>query len=263
MPPSNMSLTDEQLLLYSRQIMLPQIDVKGQQKLLDANVLVLGAGGLGCPALLYLTACGVGSIQVVDNDIIERSNIQRQIIYQLSDIGRSKAEVACERMRLLNNDAKINAINKLPDDEKLLAMVEQADVVLDGTDNFSSRYRHNRACVQTHTPLVSGAVIRFEGQVTTFDNKLPSGPCYHCLYPEGVDEEQNCSENGVLGPVAGMVASVMATETIKTVVSIGASLNGRLLLLDALQMEWRTVRYTQDANCPVCAVASSSNARSY
>ena len=245
-------LTDDQLLLYSRQIMLPQIDVTGQQKLLDANVLVLGAGGLGCPALLYLAASGVGNIVIVDHDDIELSNVQRQILFSATDVGRKKTAVAQERIEALQTNTRVETVDTLPDDSLLEALVAKTDVVIDGTDNFDSRYRHNLACVQQRTPLVSGAVIRFEGQVTVFDHKDASSACYHCLYPHARDEQENCSENGVLGSVAGMVASVMATEVIKMLVNIGDSLSGRLLLLDALAMEWRTVQLKQDLNCPVC-----------
>ena len=232
--------------------MLPQIDVKGQQKLLDANVLVLGAGGLGCPALLYLATSGIGNIVIVDNDVIELSNVQRQILFTTADVGRKKTAVARERIEELQTNTSIETIDILPDDSLLENLVAKADVVLDGTDNFDSRYRHNLACTQQRTPLVSGAVIRFEGQVTVFDHKDVSSACYHCLYPDARDEQENCSENGVLGSVAGMVASVMVTEAIKLLVNIGDSLSGRLLLLDALAMEWRTVKLKQDSNCPVC-----------
>ena len=248
----NSQLTDEQLLLYSRQIMLPQIDIQGQEKLLNAKVLVLGAGGLGCPALLYLAASGVGELVIVDNDVIELSNVQRQILFRSTDVGRKKTEVACERIELLQTNCNVTVMDNLPDDAQLMNLVEQADVVLDGTDNFNSRYRHNLACVHTQTPLISGAVIRFEGQVTVFDNKDAAAPCYHCLYSDAQNEQENCAENGVLGSVAGLVATVMATEAIKLIVGIGESISGRLLLLDALAMEWRMVKFKQDPSCPVC-----------
>ncbi len=233
--------------------MLPQIDIQGQKKLLNTTVLVLGVGGLGCPALLYLAASGVGAIHIVDDDIVDLSNLQRQILYHASDVGRKKTEVARERIELLDTDTKVTAFDERPDDKQLATLIEHADVVLDGTDNFSSRYKHNETCVQMRTPLVSGAVIRFEGQVTLFDNRKAKSPCYHCLYPNGQDEDENCTENGVLGSVAGMIATVMATEAIKLIIEIGNTLNGRLLLLDALHMEWRTVGIKQDPNCPVCA----------
>lgn len=250
-------LSDDQLLLYSRQIMLPQIDIQGQEKLLAAKVVIFGVGGLGCPALLYLAASGIGEITIVDDDVIELSNVQRQILYSASDVGRKKTTVASERIELLQTNCKVNVIDKLPDDAQLATLIKHADVVLDGTDNFNSRYRHNLACVQTRTPLVSGAVIRFEGQVTVFNNQDMSAPCYHCLYPDAQDEQENCSENGVLGSVAGMVASVMATEAIKVIVNIGQPISERLLLMDALAMEWRTVKFKQDPNCPICKTKRS------
>ena len=246
-------LNDDQLLQYSRQIMLPQIDMVGQQKLLDANVLVLGAGGLGCPLLMYLATCGVGAITIVDPDVIELSNLQRQVLFGVNDIGRNKVEVAKEKIQQLNAQTQISTLKYIPDDNELRSLVRTADVVIDGTDNFAARYRHNQFCVTGETPLVSGAVIRFEGQVTTFDCRSSDSPCYHCLYPQGQDQDLNCSENGVLGPVAGMIATAMATEAVKLIVNVGESLSGRLLLLDALHMEWRTVRLQQDPQCLVCS----------
>ena len=245
-------LTDDQLLLYSRQIMLPQIDIGGQQKLLDAHVLVLGAGGLGCPALLYLAASGIGNIIIVDDDIIELSNVQRQILFNATDVGKKKTNVAQTKIEALQTNCKVETVDTLPDDDQLLDLVQKADIVLDGTDNFDSRYRHNLACAQAKIPLVSGAVIRFEGQVAVFDHNDPTTACYHCLYPDAQDERVNCSENGVLGSVAGLVACVMATEAIKMLLQVGDPLKGRLLLLDALAMDWRSVKLNQDPDCPVC-----------
>ncbi len=247
-------LSDTQLLQYSRQIMLPQIDVSGQQTLMDSNVLVLGAGGLGCPALLYLATAGVGTIVIVDHDKVDRSNIQRQILYSAADIGLHKADVASEKLRHFAEDIVVTPVNQLPEDAELLDHINAADLVLDGTDNFAARYRHNQTCLAAKTPLVSGAVIRFEGQVATFDSRDPGSPCYHCLYSNAVDDEQlNCSENGVLGPVAGMIGTVMATEAIKVLLNIGESLTGRLLLLDALDMQWRSLTLRKDKNCPACS----------
>ena len=247
-------LSDAQLLQYSRQIMLPQIDVAGQQKLIDANVLMLGAGGLGCPALYYLVTAGVGNIVIVDHDVIDVSNIQRQILYTLNDVGQHKADVASVKLNQLSTQLNITPIAYKPDEQQLRELITQADVVLDGTDNFQSRYFHNQLCVQTKTPLISGAVIRFEGQITTFDTSKDHSPCYHCLYPNATDEQQlNCTENGVLGSVAGMIGTMMATEAIKIIVGIGESLVGKLILLDALHMEWRTVKLSRDSSCPVCS----------
>lgn len=246
-------LNDQQLLQYSRQIMLPQIDVVGQQRLMNANVLVLGAGGLGCPALFYLVTAGIGGITIVDHDNIDVSNMHRQILYNASDIGLAKANVACEKLQQFNTQASITAIAKIPDENELLDLVDHADLVIDGTDNFAARYRHNQVCFEKRTLLISGAVVRFEGQVTAFDPKDHTSPCYHCLYPSGQDEDLNCSENGVLGPVAGMIGTTMATEAIKLITGIGESLVGRLLLLDALSMQWRVIKLRKDPHCSVCA----------
>ncbi len=251
--PEVKELSDEQLLQYSRQIMLPQIDVVGQQKLTKANVLVLGAGGLGCPALFYLVSAGIGNIVIVDHDKIDLSNMQRQILYGMQDVGQYKAQVASEKLKQFASGSSIIPITYIPDDQELLGYIEQADLVLDGTDNFSARYRHNQMCVNANTPLISGAVIRFEGQITTFDIRNAHSPCYHCLYPNAQDEQLNCSENGVLGPVAGMIGTMMATEAVKLIVGIGESLVGRLMLLDALNMEWRSVKLRKDTNCPICS----------
>ena len=251
--PNSSDLTDDQLLQYSRQIMLPQIDVVGQQKLLNAKILVLGAGGLGCPALAYLASCGVGNIVIVDPDRIELSNIQRQILFDSSDIGLFKSEVAKQKIQKYSREMQVSSLTAIPKSQDLVALFSQSDVVLDGTDNFSSRYQHNQISVETRTPLVSGAVIRFEGQLTCFDHRKPNSPCYHCLYPDGQDEDLNCSENGVLGPVAGMVGTMMATEAVKLILEIGETLSGKLLLLDALNMEWRTVGLSKDRSCSVCS----------
>ena len=249
----NKDLNDQQLMRYSRQIMLPQIDVAGQQKLISSNVLVLGMGGLGCPLLMYLVSCGVGSVTIVDPDIVELSNLQRQILFGIDDLGRKKVEVAKEKAQQLNDQVDIVAVDHIPDDDELRRLIDSSDVVVDGTDNFAARYRHNQYCVDCETPLVSGAVIRFEGQVTIFDRRNSQSPCYHCLYPQGEDQVLNCTENGVLGPVAGMIATVMATETVKLIMNTGELLTGRLLLLDALHMEWNTVTLTKDPQCPICS----------
>jgi adenylyltransferase/sulfurtransferase len=233
--------------------MLPQIDVEGQQKLIDASVLVLGAGGLGCPALSYLATAGIGEIVIVDPDVVDQSNMQRQILYTVEDIGRYKAEVAEHKLRQFGTQLQITALTKIPNEQELLALVTHADIVLDGTDNFEARYKHNEACLRAKTPLISGAVIRFEGQLTTFDHRNADSPCYHCLYPKAAEEQLNCSENGVLGPVAGIVGTMMATEAIKTLLAIGESLTGKLILIDALHMDWRSVRLRKDSSCPVCS----------
>ena len=248
-------LNDDQLLQFSRQIMLPQIDITGQQKLLTARVLILGVGGLGCPLLMYLAGCGVGKIVIVDPDVIELSNLQRQVLFDLHDVGRNKVDVAKEKIQQSNPQVQITTRTYIPDDDELISLIEDTDVVIDGTDNFAARYRHNQFCLNSKTPLVSGAVIRFEGQVTTFDHRNSASPCYHCLYPQGQEQDLNCTENGVMGPVAGMIATIMATEVVKLITNSGELLTGRLFLVDALHMECRTVRFEKDPQCLVCANA--------
>lgn len=247
-----MSLTDEQLLRYSRHIMLPALDVAGQERLLASRVLIIGLGGLGAPVAMYLAASGVGHLVLVDFDEVELSNLQRQIIHDTDSIGKTKVESARKRIHALNPDVKLTLIDHRLSRDQLVKQARHADVIIDASDNFDARYLINEVGVQTHTPLVSGAVIRFEGQVTVFTNKK-EGPCYRCLYPKGETMEESCSETGILAPVAGIIGAIQATETCKLLTGIGETLEGRLLLLDARQMTWRTVKLRQDAACPVCS----------
>ncbi len=245
-------MNDEQLLRYSRQIMLPQVDVAGQQKLLDSTVLIMGMGGLGSPVAMYLATAGVGHLVLADFDRVELSNLQRQIIHRQSSIGLLKVESAEKMLQELNSEIKISTIAEKLTTQTLLAKLDEIDCVVDGTDNFASRFAINDACVQSETPLVSGAAIRFEGQVSVFINNSTS-PCYQCLYPDtGEELEQTCSENGVLSPLVGIIGSVQATEVLKLLMGIGTTLQARLLLLDALAMEWRTVKLKQDPECLIC-----------
>ena len=244
-------MDDNQLLRYSRQIMLPQVDALGQQKLLDSSALIVGMGGLGSPVAMYLASAGVGHLILADFDQVEISNLQRQIIHATSDIGRDKVDSAYDRLKQLNPDITITRFKQKLDDAALDDLVPQVDVVIDGCDNFTTRFAVNRACVKHHTPLVSGAAIRFEGQVSVFLND-GNGPCYHCLYKEGGEEEMRCSENGVLAPLTGLIGSLQAIEAIKVLVNIGEPLAGRLLLIDALTMEIRVLRLRKDPNCGVC-----------
>ena len=244
-------MDDNQLLRYSRQIMLPQVDALGQQKLLDSSALIVGMGGLGSPVAMYLASAGVGHLILADFDQVEISNLQRQIIHATSDIGRDKVDSAYDRLKQLNPDITITRFKQKLDDAALDDLVPQVDVVIDGCDNFATRFAVNRACVKHHTPLVSGAAIRFEGQVSVFLNN-GNGPCYHCLYKEGGEEEMRCSENGVLAPLTGLIGSLQAIEAIKVLVNIGEPLAGRLLLIDALTMEIRVLRLRKDPNCGVC-----------
>lgn len=253
-------MNDEQLLRYSRQIMLPQVDADGQTRLLESRVLVIGLGGLGSPIAMYLAAAGVGHVDVSDFDTVEISNLQRQIVHATPDIGRTKVDSAVDRLRSLNPDVEITGINRSLADDDLIRLVEAADVVVDGSDNFETRFAVNEASVRTVTPLVSGAVIRFEGQITTFIPQDPASPCYRCLYKDDSEEMQTCSQTGVLAPVPGIVGSIQATEVLKVLLGL-PTLCGRLLLLDAESMEIRTLRLPKDPKCPVCGSTQPKQAK--
>ena len=245
-------MNDDQLLRYSRQIMLPEFDIAGQQALLDAKALVVGLGGLGSPAALYLAALGVGSLVLVDHDTVDVSNLQRQIIHDHNSLGRTKVESAAARIAALNPATRVVTIESRLEGAALTSAVAEADVVLDGTDNFTARYAINEACVQTKTPLVSGAAIRLEGQVTVIDPRRDDAPCYRCLYGSAGDEALNCAENGVAAPLVGIIGSVQAMEAMKIIASVGDSLAGYVLHLDAKRMEWRRLRLTKDPDCQTC-----------
>ena len=245
-------MNDEQLLRYNRQIMLPQIDVEGQQKLADAHVLIIGMGGLGSPAAIYLTAAGIGSLTLVDFDKVELTNLQRQIVHRNNDIDKLKVDSAKRNLMEINPAVQINTIGTRPDQQMLGKLVQQADVVIDASDNYETRFAVNGACVEHRIPLVSGAAIRFEGQISVFDKRRDDSPCYNCLYPKAGDEEETCSENGILAPVVGIIGSTQALEAIKIICGIGETLVGRLLILDALSMSWRSMKLKRDPACPVC-----------
>ncbi len=227
-------MNDNQLLRYSRQIMLPQIDIAGQQKLLNAKVLIVGAGGLGSPAAIYLAAAGVGHITIYDNDTVDLSNLQRQIAHYTADIGTGKAISSCETLNKLNPEVQVHAVQQRLEGDKLDEEVKNADVLLDCSDNFKTRFAINQACVKLQTPLVSGAAIRFEGQVSVFTSGQNNSPCYNCLYSSDGEELQNCATNGVIAPITGIVGSIQALEAMKLILGIGETLTGRLLLIDGL-----------------------------
>lgn len=245
-------MQDQQLLRYSRQIMLPEMDVAGQQKLLDATVLIVGMGGLGCPAAMYLAAAGIGHLIIADDDIVELTNLQRQIAHSQFDLGTAKVDSVQQTLKGLNPDLKITAMRQRLNGDDLEQAVSSADIVVDACDNFTSRFAINRACINHGKPLVSGAAIRMEGQVAVFDSSIPESPCYQCLYNEGDDEDSSCSTNGVMAPVVGIIGSVQAMETIKLIAHIGQPLFGRLLLLDATTMQWREMKLPRDNECPAC-----------
>ena len=246
------SMNDNQLLRYSRQIMLPQCDIEGQQKLLASKVLIVGAGGLGSPASMYLAAAGIGHITIYDNDVVELSNLQRQIAHNTPDIGLDKVISTQQTLKNLNPDVLVRAVKQRLTGEALDAEVIAADIVLDCSDNFSTRFAINQACVKHQTPLVSGAAIRFEGQVSVFSPGKNNSPCYNCLYSSDGEELQNCSTNGVIAPITGIIGSIQALEAIKLIISAGEPLIGKLLLLDGLTMEWRTMTLKKNATCPTC-----------
>lgn len=245
-------MNDTQLLRYSRQILLPEFGTEAQDRLLQSRVLIVGAGGLGSPVALYLAASGIGTLAIADPDQVELSNLQRQILHQQADIGQPKVLSAQQHIMALNPDTRVIPIASRLMANALLEQVEQADLVIDASDNFATRYAINTACLASQTPLVSGAAIRMEGQVAVFRPDLDQGPCYRCLYRDGTEAEQTCAENGVLAPLVGIIGSLQAMEAIKVLTGIGESLCGRLLLVDAKHMDIRTLRLRRDPACPDC-----------
>ncbi len=249
-------MNDDQLLRYSRQILLPQIDITGQQKLLNSHVLVVGLGGLGSPVALYLAAAGVGHLTLVDDDVVELSNLQRQIIHGEQDIGRLKVESAADSLRALNSSVQIDTHSTRLSEQNLNKAVTAADVVVDCSDNFATRFLLNKVTQQLNTPLVSGAAIRMEAQVTVYDPRQIGSACYRCIYEDNGELQQTCSESGVLSPLLGIIGSMQAVETVKLLTDIGESLAGRLMILDALAMTWRELKLRQDPDCPICKKVS-------
>lgn len=248
-------MNDNQLLRYSRHILLPQIGIEGQDAIVAARVLVVGAGGLGSPAAMYLAAAGVGTLVLADGDTVDLTNLQRQILHSQKSIGRLKVESGADALALLNPETRVIPLARRLEDAELDTEIALADVVLDCSDNFATRHAINRACVQHRKPLVSGAAVRFDGQVSVFDLRQVASPCYHCLFPEGEDvDEVRCAVMGVFAPITGIVGAVQAAEALKLLVGCGETLTGRLLLLDALAMEWRTIRLGRDPSCAVCAI---------
>jgi adenylyltransferase/sulfurtransferase len=245
-------MEDNELLRYSRQIMLPEIDISGQEKLLQSSVLVVGMGGLGCPVAMYLAAAGIGQLTLTDDDAVDLTNLQRQIAHGTDDIGKQKVESVYQTILSLNPGTNVSTINARLEGDALVTQIESADVVVDASDNFTTRFAINAACVKTRTPLVSGAAIQLEGQVTVVNPADRDSPCYRCLYDEADDAQFSCAENGVLAPVVGMIGTVQAMETIKLLVGFGEILSGYLLVLDARNMEWRKFKLLKNPACPVC-----------
>ena len=246
-------MNDDQLLRYSRHILLPQIGIEGQEKFRRAHALVVGAGGLGSPVALYLASAGIGALTICDHDAVDLTNLQRQILHRIDAIGAPKAESARRTLAGINPEVRVTALTERVAGARLEALVRDADVVLDCSDNFATRYALNRACVAQRKPLVSGAGVRFDGQIAVFDLRDARAPCYHCLFPEsGENEDMRCAVMGVFAPLVGVIGAMQAAEALKLVAGLGATLNGRLLLFDALTTEWRTVRIARDLACPVC-----------
>ena len=247
-------MNDEQLMRYSRQIMMPDFDMAGQQALLNAKVLIVGMGGLGCPVALYLASAGVGELWLADYDEVDVSNLQRQIAHTQNDIGRPKVSSVAEHIKAINPQIKIEPIVDKLNGRMLDSAVEHVDLVVDASDNFATRFDINRACVQGNKPLVSGAAIRSEGQVVVFDSRDEASPCYRCLYPDSSDDTQlSCSESGVLSPLVGVIGSMQALEAIKLLAGFGESLIGQLMIFDAKVMEWRKLKVPKNPECPICS----------
>ncbi len=245
-------MEDEELLRYSRQIMLPEIEIEGQERLRAARALIVGLGGLGSPAAMYLAASGVGRLTLVDFDAVELSNLQRQIAHTTASLGKPKVESARATLRALNPHVAIEALAHAPDAAELHALVERADVVLDCTDNLPTRLAINAACVAARVPLVVGAAIRMEGQLMVWRPDVPEAPCYRCLYRGDEAPDETCVHGGVLAPVVGIVGSLQAIEAVKLLVGAGETLTGRLLLIDARTMEFNELRLPRNPACPVC-----------
>ncbi len=246
-------MNDDQLLRYSRQIMLDDFDIQGQQRLLDAKVLIVGLGGLGSPVALYLAAAGVGELWLADFDRVDLSNLQRQIAHTMADIDRPKVVSASEAIAAINPQVRTSCLSEKLTGQFLQDAIARVDLVIDASDNFATRFEVNQACVSLKKPLVSGAAIRSEGQVIVFDSREEDSPCYRCLYDDGSgDESLSCSESGVLAPLVGVIGSMQALEAVKLLSGFGESLQGQLLIFDAKVMEWRKLKVPQNPECPVC-----------
>ena len=245
-------MTPEQQDRYNRQIKLPQVGEIGQENLLESRILIIGMGGLGSPVSMYLAAAGVGQLVLADYDQVDTSNLQRQIVHSHANIGELKATSARDTLLRLNPAASVDALNYELDDEELSEQIAQADVVVDCTDNFPSRFELNRVSLTTGTPVVSGAAIRWEGQVSTFIPKNPDSPCYQCLYPDTGIEAATCANEGVVAPIVGVVGTTQALETLNVLLKTGSGLCGRLLVLDGIAMEWQTISLPRNENCPAC-----------
>jgi len=248
-----MSLSRDELIRYSRQIKLEQVGIQGQQRLTEAHVIVLGVGGLGCPASSYLASAGVGRITLIDPDQIELSNLQRQILYSNDNIGQDKVSAAQQRLQQQNPEIEITTLCEAPDEARLIELLADADLLLDCCDNFATRHAVNRACRRTQTALVSAAGVRLEGQLAVFRFDRHRAPCYHCLFPEVAGDTDTCAAAGILAPVVGILGAMQALEALKVLLETGADRHGKLLCFDALSSQWRDLAFNADPSCPVCS----------
>jgi len=247
-------MNDDQLLRYSRHILLDEIGIEGQQRLLASHALVIGAGGLGSPVALYLATAGVGTVTIADGDTVDLTNLQRQIAHNLARVGEPKARSAAQTMQAINPDVRVHALHERADAARLDTLVAAAHVVIDCSDNFATRHAVNAACVAHGKPLVSGAAIGFDGQLSVYDTRDPARPCYACLFPpDAVFEEVRCATMGVFAPLVGIIGSMQAAEALKLLAGVGSSLAGRLQMLDARTMEWTEIAMARTPACPVCA----------
>ena len=246
-------MNDEQLLRYSRHILLPQIGILGQEKLTKSCAIIIGLGGLGSPVAMYLAASGIGELILCDNDNVDLTNLQRQAIHNTENIGMPKVHSATKKLAKINPEIKIKTIREYINEKKLQELIPKADVVIDASDNFVTRHAINQACVIHKKPLVSGSAIQFKGQISVFDLSKDTSPCYHCLFAkEGSNKDMHCATMGIFSPLVGIIGSMQAAEATKIILDIKSTLNGRLMLLDALTMEWRSIKLIKDPECNVC-----------
>lgn len=252
-------MNDRQLLRYSRHILLPQIDIEGQEALISSRALIVGAGGIGSPVAIYLAASGIGKLIICDNDKVDLTNLQRQIIHSSAAIGTPKALSAKKTLASINPEVDVVSLQEYVTENQLQQLAAEVDIVIDASDNFDTRHLINKACVSNKKPLVSGAVVRFEGQIAVFDLRHQNSPCYHCLFPvqEGADD-MHCATLGVFSPLAGIIGCMQAAEALKILLGIGETLNGRLMLLDGLTAEWRSIKLKKDPACTACRISASA-----
>lgn len=245
-------MNDQELLRYSRQIILPEIGIDGQEALLKSTILLIGLGGLGSPSAMYLAAAGIGHLILADFDQVEISNLQRQIIHTTDDVGKNKVDSAKETISAINPNIKITTLTDLSENN-IKEWIKKANIVLDGTDNFDTRFKINQACVTERIPLVSAAVIRFEGQLSVFKGYKKNQPCYQCLYPVNGSNDENCTNNGILSPVSGLIGTLQALQVIKVILNLGEQLVGKLMIVDALALDFRTIKLNKDKFCSICS----------